>query len=139
MILENNGNINLSYQGSYVIDDNALKLGKGGLVGMRADANAIAKNNEKGSIDIDLTGATYEGEKDIAAAMLSVHGAELDNSGVINIKNEANANGVTYGMLATKGEGAQTTIYKWKAPTLTNNNTININASNNWIFNNRKI
>ncbi len=130
MVLDNNGDISLSYQGAYVVDSKALKLGKGGLIGMRADANAIATN--KGNIAIDLTGTTYEAKKDVAVGMLSVHGAELKNSGAINIKNEATSEGITYGMLATKGDGAQTTIYKWRAPKITNNNIININASNSY-------
>ncbi|MBR1948551.1 MAG: hypothetical protein IKA30_02015, partial [Alphaproteobacteria bacterium] len=82
MELNNSGNINLKYQGKYKLSKDALKLGKGGLIGIRADAQGKATN--KGSININLTSTTLEQETDSAAEMLSVHGAELINGDATN-------------------------------------------------------
>ncbi|MBQ8750056.1 MAG: hypothetical protein IJZ30_00260 [Alphaproteobacteria bacterium] len=145
MELENSkdADIKLSYKGEYTISDTALKLGKGGLIGIRADASTKATN--LGNIDINLTSTTLSGGVDVAAGMLSVHGAELINGnedyvydgtgsavGVIRIKNEANSGGVTYGMLASKGDGSQTRIYEWKDPKLLNYGLIDMQVSNSY-------
>lgn len=132
MTLNNNKNIKLSYQGAYKISEGALKLGKGGLIGIRADAKSVATN--KGNIDIDMQATTISNNVDVAAGMLSVHGAELKNEigAKIKILNEASSGGVAYGMLASKGEGLQTNIYKWKAPKLTNNGIIDMQVSNSY-------
>ena len=144
MKLSNYGNINLSYQGSYQLADEALKLGKGGLIGIRADAATEALN--RGNIKIDLTSTTMSAGTDVAAGMLSVHGAELtngsadavyrgigsDTGGTIRIVNEANSGGVSYGMLAAKGEGSQTRVYDWKSPKLSNYGLIDMQTSNGY-------
>ena len=144
MVLNNYGNIQLSYQGSYQLAEDALKLGKGGLIGMRADASTEALN--QGNITVDLTSTTMETGTDVAAGMLSVHGAELTNGnaedvynglgsntgGTIRIINEANSGGVSYGMLAAKGEGSQTRVYDWKAPILSNYGLIDMQTSNGY-------
>lgn len=130
MKLNNYGDINLSYQGSFNLADTALKLGQGGLIGIRADAATEALN--QGNINIDLSGATMNAETDVAAGMLSVHGGALtnDSSGVIRVINEATSGGVSYGMLAAKGEGSQTRVYDWKDPVLLNHGLIDMQASN---------
>ncbi len=155
MELENSkdANIKLSYKGEFTISDTALKLGKGGLIGIRADASTKATN--LGNIDINLTSTTLSGGVDVAAGMLSVHGAELTNGskdciydgtekcknkteeiekpiGAISIMNEANSGGVTYGMLASKGDGSQTRIYEWKDPKLLNYGLIDMHVSNSY-------
>ncbi len=130
MVLTNRGDINLSYQGKYTLNNTALKLGNGGMIGMRADAHSEATNS--GNIMVDLSATTLEKGVDVAAGMLSVHGAKLQNGKFIEIKNEASSGGVAYGMLATKGDGAQTQIYKWQEPEVTNNGVINMNVSNSY-------
>ena len=52
MKLNNYGDINLSYQGAYKLADTALKMGQGGLIGIRADAATEALN--RGNIKICL-------------------------------------------------------------------------------------
>ncbi len=144
MKLNNYGNISLSYQGSYKLASDALKLGKGGLIGIRADAATEALN--RGNINIDLTSTSMDAGVDVAAGMLSVHGAELTNGnaeaiydgkggetgGTIRIVNEANSGGVSYGMLAAKGEGSQTRVYDWKDPKLSNYGLIDMQTSNGY-------
>ncbi len=144
MILENNGNINLSYQKTYNLSSEALKLGDGGLIGMRADASTGALN--KGLINIDMQATTIASGDDVAAGMLSVHGAGLVNGtvgspydgsssntgGTIRILNEATSGGVFYGMLAAKGSGAQTGLYKWKTPFLHNYGLVDMRSSNSY-------
>ena len=132
MKLNNIGDIDIAYQGAYNIADTALKLGDGGLIGMRADASSTANN--LGNINIDMQATSIDSNVDVAAGMLSVHGAELNNAagGKIKILNEATAGGVSYGMLAAKGDGSQTSIYKWSTPKLTNNGTIDMQVSNSY-------
>lgn len=141
MQLDNYGDISLRYDGAYNVSDTALKLGDGGLIGMRADASTQAVN--RGNIDIELTSTELNSDTDTAAGMLSVHGAELINGtatrpyagmgetgGTIRITNEANSGGVVYGMLAAKGDGTQTRVYKWKAPKVYNYGLLDMQASN---------
>ena len=142
MKLNNYGDINLSYQGAYKLADTALKMGQGGLIGIRADAATEALN--RGNIKIDLTSTTMAAGTDVAAGMLSVHGGELTNGnadsiyngtgsetgGTIRVVNEATSGGVSYGMLAAKGEGSQTRVYDWKDPKLHNYGLIDMQASN---------
>lgn len=130
MKLNNYGDIKLSYQGQYTIAEDALKLGDGGLIGMRADAQSEATN--AGNINIDMQATTMDSGVDVAAGMLSVHGAKLTNAsdGTITMQNEATSGGVSYGMLAAKGDGSQSSIYKWQTPTLENYGTINMYVSN---------
>lgn len=143
MQLDNFGDIALKYIGKYNVSDTALKFGDGGLIGMRADASTVARN--EGNIDIKLTSTQLTANTDVAAGMLSVHGAELVNGvsndpyngvgntgGTIRIVNEANSGGVSYGMLAAKGDGTQTKIYNWKAPKLYNHGFIDLQASNSY-------
>lgn len=144
MILQNDGNINLSYQKTYNISSDALKLGNGGLIGMRADASTGALN--RGLINIDMQATTISSGDDVAAGMLSVHGAGLVNGtvgsaydgesantgGTIRILNEATSGGVFYGMLAAKGSGTQTGLYKWKTPFLHNYGLIDMRSSNSY-------
>ncbi|MCM1324845.1 MAG: autotransporter outer membrane beta-barrel domain-containing protein [Acetobacter sp.] len=142
MRLNNYGDISLKYDGIYKVSDTALKLGDGGLIGMRADASTQAVN--RGNIDILLTSTEMSNNTDVAAGMLSVHGAELINGtknflydgqtdttgGTIRITNEAKSGGVSYGMLAAKGDGTQTKLYQWKAPKLYNYGLIDMLTSN---------
>lgn len=126
MSLVNTGDIELSYSGKYDLADTALKLGEGGLIGMRADVQTKAVNS--GNILIDMSG-TLLSDVDVATGMLSVHGAELENTGRIRIINEATVQGNYYGMLGAPGAGVQTGIYKWQKPTLTNKGIIDLHAS----------
>ncbi|MBE6462922.1 MAG: autotransporter outer membrane beta-barrel domain-containing protein [Alphaproteobacteria bacterium] len=144
MKLYNNGNISLKYQGSYKISEGALKLGDGGLIGIRADASTEATNT--GNISIDLTSTTLEEGIDVASGMLAVHGAELINgnknsiydgstdvpSGSIIVYNDAKSGGISYGMLAAKGDGSQTRVYNWKDPKLANYGLIDMQVSNSY-------
>lgn len=139
MILNNMGDIKLSYQGKYLLADNALKLGDGGLIGIRADGSTDALNNgsindalNNGSINIDLRATNLPQNIDVAAGMLSVHGADLTNNGEITILNAADSGGVTYGMVATTGDGSQTRVYKFKEPLVKNDGTINMHVSNSY-------
>ncbi len=143
MFMHNYGNIKLSYQGQYALADTALKLGDGGLIGMRADASTFAQNT--GNIDIDLQNAVIgSAGTDVAAGLLSVHGGGLTNGtvgfdydgsraetgGTIRILNQAKAGGTTYGMLAAKGDGTQTRVYDWSQPKLYNYGLIDMRVSN---------
>ena len=144
MQLHNLGNIDLSYQKSYNIASDALKLGNGGLIGMRADASTEALN--QGNIKIDMQATNIQTGNDVATGMLSVHGANLVNGtvgnnyngrgtdigGSIRVINEATSGGVFYGMLAAKGSGAQTGLYKWQVPSLYNYGLIDMQASNSY-------
>ena len=144
MVLYNGGIIDLAYQKTYNISSEALKLGDGGVIGIRADASA--KANNEGTIKIDTQATTIATNNDIAAGMLSLHGAELVNGtknsvyngttsntgGTIQMLNEATSGGVFYGMLAAKGSGAQTGLYKWQTPTLYNYGLIDMQVSNSF-------
>ncbi|MBR2273909.1 MAG: hypothetical protein IJ864_03645 [Alphaproteobacteria bacterium] len=144
MVLENFGQIDLSYQKTYNIASDALKLGNGGVIGMRADAATSAAN--QGTIKIDMQATTIVTGNDVATGMLSVHGAELVNGsaqtiyngsntstgGTIRMVNEATSGGVFYGMLAAKGSGAQTGLYKWQLPQLHNYGLIDMQVSNSF-------
>ncbi len=144
MKLNNYGNIALKYDGVYKVSDTALKLGDGGLIGMRADASTEALN--RGMIDVVLTSTEMSANTDVAAGMLSVHGAEITNGtkgapynglngatgGTIRITNEAQSGGVSYGMLAAKGDGTQTKLYQWKAPKVYNYGLIDMLTSNSY-------
>ena len=156
MLLQNNGIIDLAYQKTYNLASDALKLGDGGLIGMRADASTEATNH--GTINIDMSATTIESGSDVAAGMLSVHGAGLVNGttgavyegttdddgkityndtadvtgGTIRMVNEATSGGVFYGMLAAKGSGTQTNIYKWQAPSMKNYGLIDMQVSNSF-------
>ncbi len=142
MQLLNYGDISLKYDGVYKVSNTALKLGDGGLIGMRADASTGALN--RGNINIALT-ATETSQSDVSAGMLALHGADLVNGmaskpylgsgrvgGTITILNEAKSGGVSYGMLAAKGAGTQTKLYKWKKPKLYNYGLIDMQTSNSF-------
>ncbi len=144
MKLDNYGTIALKYDGVYKVSDTALKLGDGGLIGMRADASTQALN--RGTIDMALTSTEMSANADVAAGMLSVHGAEITNGtkgaayngagsvtgGTIRITNEAQSGGVSYGMLAAKGDGTQTKLYQWKAPKVYNFGLVDMLTSNSY-------
>lgn len=143
MILQNYGDIDLSYQKTYNLSSEALKLGNGGLIGIRADASTGAVN--RGNIVIDMQATTIPSSNDVAAGILSLHGAGLVNGsagsiydgtgtpvGMIRVINEATSGGVFYGMLAAKGSGAQTGLYKWKTPYLHNYGLIDMQVSNSY-------
>ena len=144
MLLYNYGDINLAYQKTYNISSEALKLGDGGVIGIRADSSTGAVN--QGNIKIDMQATTIATNNDVAAGMLSVHGAGLVNGtvgfpydggsggtgGTIQIINEATSGGVFYGMLAAKGSGTQTGLYKWKKPFLHNYGLIDMQVSNSY-------
>lgn len=144
MLLYNYGDINLAYQKTYNISSEALKLGDGGVIGIRADSSTGATN--QGTIKIDMQATTIATNNDVAAGMLSVHGAGLVNGtagyiydgseagtgGTIQIINEATSGGVFYGMLAAKGSGTQTGLYKWQKPFLHNYGLIDMQVSNSY-------
>ena len=143
MLLRNDGLIDLAYQKTYNLSSEALKLGNGGLIGMRADASTGAINH--GNINIDMRATNISTGNDVAAGMLSVHGASLVNGtagsayngnnatgGMIRILNEATSGGVFYGMLAAKGSGTQTSLYKWQPPALYNYGLIDMQVSNSY-------
>ena len=143
MKLNNYGLIDLAYQKTYNLASEALKFGTGGLIGMRADASTSALN--KGKINIDMRATTINHDNDVAAGMLSVHGASLvngtdnaiyngtgDTGGEIKLINEATSGGVFYGMLAAKGSGTQTNIYKWQLPSMYNYGLIDMQVSNSY-------
>ncbi|MBP5698859.1 MAG: hypothetical protein J6W96_04980 [Alphaproteobacteria bacterium] len=144
MLLENYGNIYLAYQKTYNIASDALKLGNGGVIGIRADASASALN--QGNIVVDMQATNITSGNDVAAGMLSVHGADLVNGtksavydgqsnntgGTIQMINEATSGGVFYGLLAAKGSGAQTGLYKWQSPNLKNYGLIDMQVSNSY-------
>ncbi len=141
MILNNSGEINLTYYGTYSFDEGSLQLGSDGIIGMRADASTVATNT--GEINISLTSSTGDAIE-VAAGMLSVHGAELINGnaqniytgteddieGIISITNQSDSSAITYGMLASNGTGTQTGIYDWDDSLLTNYGLIEMNVSN---------
>lgn len=144
MNLSNYGNISISYSGAYKVADTALKLGDGGLIGMRADAATTALN--RGNITINLTSTAVTANSDVAAGQLVVHGGVLINGdaknrysesnmlapGVIRIINGATSNGVSYGMLAAPGDGTQSRIYAWEKPKLYNYGLIDMMTSNSY-------
>ena len=144
MDLKNFGLISLAYQKTYNISSEALKLGDGGVIGIRADASTEATN--QGTIKIDMQATTISTAADVAAGMLSLHGAQLVNGtkgaayngsesetgGTIQVINEATSGGIFYGMLAAKGSGAQTGLYKWQEPSLHNYGLIDMQVSNSY-------
>ena len=143
MKLNNYGNINMAYQGGYAIDAESLKKGKGGLIGMRVDSATEGLN--RGNINIDLTSIEKQANRDLAAGMLSVHGGKLVNgdfanpydgkaentTGTIRITNEGSLAGISYGMLAAKGDGLQTRVYL-DDPKLENYGLVDMQTSNSY-------
>lgn len=134
--LTNTGEIELSYYGLYESD--ALSKGTGGIVGMRADANAIAENSgNSANIHIIMSESDTDagGEGDItdavAAGMQSVHGGKLMNSGSVYIQSGASDSRTVYGMVAVKGSGSNTNLYHIK-PELTNDGTIKMEVSGSY-------
>ena len=108
--LNNNGKIILNYTGKYsTASETDLAKGLGGIVGMRADANTTANNIN--SIDITLDDKDSGSSVDFAAAMQSLHGGNLNNSGQIKVTtNSANLRR-NYGMLSVEGTGTVSGLY----------------------------
>lgn len=131
--LENNGNITLSYTGSYsAAAENTLRKGLGGIVGIRADANTTGVNN--GNINIKLTDTTSSAANsvDVAAAMQSVHSGNITNKNNIKITTSSTNARITYGMMAVEGDGSVSGLYTENKQTLDNIGTIIMNASNSY-------
>ncbi len=131
VILLNEGTINLSYSGNYTASSStALRKGLGGIVGIRADANAEAEN--KGKIKITLQDEFQNEGVNVAAGMQSVHGSNLTNSGEITIFTPSENKRINYGMLAVEGSGTNSSLYANLHPILTNTGTVSIQVSNSF-------
>lgn len=130
--LTNNGEIKLSYSGEYVpASSEALRKGLGGIIGMRADANAGAINNA--DISIILNENNSGSKIDATAGMQSLHLADLTNKGNISITTSAGNARINYGMISVEGSGTVSGLYtNPKNQTLTNSGSINIQASNSY-------
>ena len=131
-LITNNDTINLSYYGIYSSEDNYLRKGTGGIIGMKADANGTAINNKDITIKMstsDSSPSTYE----VAAGMQSIHGGNITNSanGNISLAVSAEDNRIAYGMVAVEGSGSVSGLYDI-APTVTNDGKINLNISNGY-------
>ncbi len=131
VVLLNEGTINLSYSGNYTASSNtALRKGLGGIVGIRADANAEAEN--KGIVKIVLQDEFQNEGVNVAAGMQSVHGSNLTNSGEITIFTPSENKRINYGMLAVEGSGTNSSLYANLHPILTNTGTISTQVSNSF-------
>lgn len=131
VILLNEGTINLSYSGNYTASSSTtLRKGLGGIIGIRADANAEAEN--KGNIKIVLQDEFQNEGVNVAAGMQSVHGSNLTNSGVITIFTPSENKRINYGMLAVEGSGNNSSLYANLHPILTNTGTVSTQVSNSF-------
>lgn len=134
-VLNNKGTIELGYTGNYTFDTTkTLRKGLGGIVGMRSDANTTAENN--GTIKIVLTDNSSSSSSSsnvaVAAGMQSVHSGAITNNKNILINTNATNSRITYGMIAVEGNGTVSGLYTTNKPTLTNNKTIELKASNGY-------
>lgn len=129
--LVNTGDILLRYAGSYTTSAATdLRNGLGGIVGMRADANATAVNSGNITINLDDNGS---GEAiNVSAGMQAVHGGTITNNSNISITTPETNNRINYGMLSVEGSGQISSLYTRPQPVLTNNSNINIAASNSY-------
>ncbi len=142
--LENNGTITLGYTGNYTTEsDKTLRLGTGGVVGIRADANTYGLNN--GVIEINLTNESLSGETGgsgdesplanaVSAGMQSVHGANITNASgaLIRINTSSPNKRVNYGMIAVEGSGTISGLYTNTLQVLQNSGNIVIADSNSY-------
>ncbi len=131
--LVNKGDISIGYTGTYnSFDENSLRKGLGGVVGIRADANSTAVNF--GNISIDLTDDDAGTGNSIAVAtgMQSVHGGNILNEqdGVINIETSATNGRISYGLLSVEGSGTVSGLYTNLNQSIMNYGQINMVASN---------
>lgn len=137
--LVNDGDILLNYIGNYT--SNALHQGKGGIVGIRAEVNAVATNNKNITISFN---ETSNSDVDATAGMLLVHGGMADedgnqvsgilkNNGNISILTTGSNSPKNYGMLSVEGDGNVSNLYRVN-PLLSNmkDGTIMIKASNSY-------
>ncbi|MCI5634824.1 MAG: autotransporter domain-containing protein [Alphaproteobacteria bacterium] len=140
-VLTNNETIDLGYTGQYTFDSTkTLRKGLGGIVGMRADANTTATNSGNIKITLDdksssdSEGGSSSDSVAVAAGMQSVHGGTITNNknGTITIQTNGDNQRITYGMLAVEGTGSVSGLYTTTKPTVTNNGTIQLNASNGY-------
>lgn len=140
-VLTNNETIDLGYTGQYTFDSTkTLRKGLGGIVGMRADANTTATNSGNIRITLDdksssdSEGGSSSDSVAVAAGMQSVHGGTITNNknGTITIQTNGDNQRITYGMLAVEGTGSVSGLYTTTKPTVTNNGTIQLNASNGY-------
>ncbi len=140
-VLTNNETIDLGYTGQYTFDSTkTLRKGLGGIVGMRADANTTAANSGNIKITLDdksssdSEGGSSSDSVAVAAGMQSVHGGTITNNknGTITIQTNGDNQRITYGMLAVEGTGSVSGLYTTTKPTVTNNGTIQLNASNGY-------
>lgn len=134
-VLNNKGTIELGYTGNYTFDTTkTLRKGLGGIVGMRSDTNTTAENN--GTIKIVLTDSSSSSSSSsnvaVAAGMQSVHSGAITNNKNILINTNATNSRITYGMIAVEGNGTVSGLYTTNKPTLTNNKTIELKASNGY-------
>lgn len=132
--MKNYGDITVGYTGNYVSSsENSLRKGTGGLIGMRADANASAYNYN----NINLNLEEYsEGSSniDVSAGMQSIHGANLYNSGNIKIRTSAGNQRKNYGILSVEGSGSVSGLYTDLKQKLINDKegNISVEASNSF-------
>lgn len=134
-VLTNNGTIDLGYTGQYTFDSTkTLRKGLGGIVGMRAETNTAATNNGNIKITMDDNSSSSGDSVAVAAGMQSVHSGTITNSqnGTITIQTNGDNQRIAYGMLAVEGTGSVSGLYTTTKPTVTNNGTIKLNASNGY-------
>ncbi len=134
-VLTNNGTIDLGYTGQYTFDSTqTLRKGLGGIVGMRAETNTTATNNGNIKITLDDKSSSSGDSVAVAAGMQSVHSGTITNNqnGTITIQTNGDNQRITYGMLAVEGTGSVSGLYTTTKPTVTNNGTIQLNASNGY-------
>ena len=134
-VLTNNGTIDLGYTGQYTFDSTkTLRKGLGGIVGMRAETNTTATNNGNIKITLDDKSSSSGDSVAVAAGMQSVHSGTITNSqnGTITIQTNGDNQRIAYGMLAVEGTGSVSGLYTTTKPTVTNNGTIKLNASNGY-------
>lgn len=132
VLLNNSGNITLSYTGNYTSSsDYSLRKGTGGIIGIRADANTTSNNIGNINMILDEYSAGSS-TVDVAAGMQSVHGGNLNNSGTINIVTSAGNQRRNYGMLSVEGSGTVSGLYTNLNQKLINSGNISVQASNSF-------
>ena len=130
----NYGDITIGYTGNYVASsENSLRKGTGGLIGIRADANASAYNANEINLNMEEF-SSGSSNTDVSAGMQSIHGGNLINSGSINIKTSAGNQRKNYGMLSVEGSGSVSGLYTDLNQNLINTDTgsISVQASNSF-------
>lgn len=130
--INNKGNISIAYTGTYSpTSDTTLRKGTGGVVGMRADANTTANNSGNINLNFSQYGSSSS-QQGISAGMQSIHGANLTNSGNINITTIATNQLGNYGMLSVEGSGYVSGLYTDLNQKLSNTGEIIVKATNSY-------